>query len=203
MNFEILYPVKPLHVNQIFGNPDPKYFALGLKGHNGIDFMAAHGQPVYAAHDGQVTGDVMIADTYGGHGVTLRTVQTSPFVYNGIDSYFTTIYWHFLPYLVVKTGDNVKAGDLLGFADNTGFSTGDHLHFGLKPIAVGGYNIEQNNGFLGAIDPKPYFNGQYAQDVPRSAAQQLRVLGHQYIALGNVKTGNIILAVSKIVNSFI
>lgn len=202
MNFSLLYPAKPLHVNQIFGNPDPKYFALGLKGHNGIDFMATHGQPVYAAHDGYVTGDVTIADTYGGHGVTLRTSQYYTYT-NGQECVYTSIYWHFLPYLVVKVGDNIKAGDLIGFADNTGFSTGDHLHFGLKPISMSGQNIEQENGYLGAIDPNPYFNGQYAQDVPRSAAERLRVLGLQYIALGIIKQGNIILAISKLFNSFV
>ncbi len=73
----------------------------------------------------------------------------------------------------------IKRGDLIGFADNTGFSTGDHLHFGLKPIKtanggpispedatdVGNYqNLEQLNGYAGAIDPSPYYLGKNAND---------------------------------------
>ena len=52
----------------------------------------------------------------------------------------------------------------MGTADNTGCSTGAHLHFGLKPIAQGENdwtwtNSEQTNGYFGAIDPAPYFVG--------------------------------------------
>jgi hypothetical protein len=49
-------------------------------------------------------------------------------------------------------------------ADNAGFSTGDHLHFGLKPEFVQEeqpwtrYNVEQDNGYMGAISPAPYFS---------------------------------------------
>ena len=60
-------------------------------------------------------------------------------------------------------------GDVLAESDNTGLSTGPHLHFGLKPVAKGEqswiwFNVEQKNGYLGAIDPLPYFNGLYAYD---------------------------------------
>ena len=62
---------------------------------------------------------------------------------------------------VSQLGWQVKAGDLIGYADNTGASTGDHLHFGLKPQAQNEsngawYNTEQLNGYNGAIDPFPF-----------------------------------------------
>lgn len=143
---------------------DPKYG--GIKGHNGIDFFAGHGNPVYATHDGFASFEI---DNSGGHGVVVTTDKT--FDYKDGQAYFKTIYWHFVDSTKepqfkspIENGTKyVKNGDLIGYADNTGASTGDHLHFGLKPMAKYPdgtfYNLEQTNGFLGAIDPTPYFDG--------------------------------------------
>jgi hypothetical protein len=118
-------------------------------------------------------------DANQGHGFVVRTNE--PFDYNGAQTYFKSIYWHLVdfatqpqfkpPIATDGTGTPIKAGDLLGYADNTGVTSGDHLHFGLKPQAPGEdnglwYNVAQNNGYLGAIDPTPYFNGLFAQDIP-------------------------------------
>ena len=70
-----------------------------------------------------------------------------------------------------KTGFvKVNNGDLIGYADNTGASTGSHLHYGLKPVAKGEgwgtyYNLEQKNGYNGAVDPQPYFDGYTPNDI--------------------------------------
>lgn len=171
MNFKIFYPVKPASITQYFGaNPamyaDPKYG--GIRGHNGVDFRALHGQPIYATHPGICYPEI---DDHGGNGVVIRSDQS--YDYNGQQVYFKTIYWHLTDSnAVVKTGQHVKAGDLIGYADNTGASTGDHLHFGLKPQAWNEsdwtwYNTEQTNGFLGAIDPQPFWNGYCAEDAQK------------------------------------
>lgn len=174
MKFSIYYPVKPLKINQTFGNPDPTYTAMGMLGHNGLDMSAYHGQPIYATHDGTAYYEI---DGSSGHGVVLKT--TSQFDYNGTQAYMKTIYWHmcdsskepqFKSPVEGHDGIFIRSGDLLGYADNTGVSTGDHLHFGLKPMGVGEldgawFNIEQNNGYLGAIDPTPYFNGKFAVEI--------------------------------------
>jgi murein DD-endopeptidase MepM/ murein hydrolase activator NlpD len=54
----LLIPVSPLSVNQPFG-VNAAYYSKFVdaagnpeKGHPGIDLKAVHGQPVYAAHDG-------------------------------------------------------------------------------------------------------------------------------------------------------
>lgn len=175
--FDLFYPVKPLHFNQKFGE-NPQFYADskygGIVGHNGIDFQASHGQPVYAAHDGICYPEI---DSQGGNGVVIRTNQS--YDYTGPNApasgqvYFKTIYWHLIQDdAVVKTGQIVKAGDLIGYADSTGASTGDHLHFGLKPQAYNEqnfswYNVDQGGGYLGAIDPMPYFNGYFAVDAPK------------------------------------
>lgn len=164
----LFFPVKPLFLNQRFGVNPQTYAQFGLSGHNGLDLQASHGQPVYAAHDGTCYPEI---DDHQGNGVVIRT--DDEYDYKGQPTHFKSIYWHLVKAdAVVRTGQKVKAGDLIGYADSTGFSTGDHLHFGFKPQAWDEnnwtwYNIEQNNGFLGAIDPTPYFNGFFAEDAQK------------------------------------
>ena len=168
--FDIFYPVIPFIVTQPFGVNGEYYRANGINiaGHNGLDLRATHGQPVYATHDGTCYPEI---DVKQGNGVVIRSDK--PYTYNGAEVYFKTIYWHLVKSdAVVKTGQKVKAGDLIGYADNTGFSNGDHLHFGLKPQAWNEnnwswYNVEQGSGYLGAIDPMPYFNKFYATDAKK------------------------------------
>ncbi len=167
MRFELYYPVRPIFFNQKFGETSnlAYYKANGIEftGHNGIDMATKHSQPVYASHDGIVEVQV---DINQGHGVVITTQQD--YEYKGGVAKFKSISWHLIDDIPVKTGQLVKAGDIIGYADNTGLSTGDHLHFGLKPIKLvnkSPVNIEQNNGYMGAIDPAPYFNGKYATDI--------------------------------------
>lgn len=146
---KILYfPLKPYGVNQKFGNVTSLYTSQGLKGHNGIDFLAKHGQSIYASHDGVCIPTV---DDHGGNTIVL--------VSN--DGKFKTIYGHLMgDSAVVENGQKVKAGDLIGYADSTGISTGDHCHMGLCFFPQ-----QFDDGYNGYVDPEPYFNGKYAQDI--------------------------------------
>ena len=167
---ELFYPIRPFIVNQAFGACRPDvcdfYKKIGLDGHNGIDCFALRGQYVRAAHDGLVTfaGE----DGSAGYGVVIRT-HDKRLDSDGNATYFKTIYWHLQSDgVLVRAGQSVKVGDPIGLADSTGFSTGDHLHFGLKPVYPGEedwawYNREQDNGYRGAINPAGYFNGVYAE----------------------------------------
>jgi murein DD-endopeptidase MepM/ murein hydrolase activator NlpD len=115
----------------------------------------------------------------GGLGVVVRS--TEMFDYAGGQVYFKTIYWHLKKgSFKVKPGQIVKVGDILAETDNTGFSSGTHLHFGLKPVVPGEmdmvwYNTSQDNGYMGAIDPVPFFNGFHAFD----AQTIMQILGTQ------------------------
>lgn len=184
--FEIAYPVNPFVVTQPFGINREYYRTHGINilGHNGHDLQAYHGQPVYAAHDGIAYYEI---DASQGEGVVIRTTDT--FDYKGQSVFFKSLYWHMIDTLkepkykqiIPRSGApvSVKRGDLIGFADNTGFSTGDHVHFAIKPIVYGQQpdygdgsdigignfiNLEPNNGYLGAIDATPYWAGYYATD---------------------------------------
>lgn len=172
MKFELWYPVKkPLTVNQKFGeNLNSIYKNLGMLGHNGWDIFALDGDPIYAAHDGMVTfsGE----DGSGGLGVVIRTKEKYDWAHEGEikQVYYKSIYWHLKKGSIkVLSGQEIKTGDLIAQADNTGLSTGAHLHFGIKPVIQGEqdwqwYNLVQDNGYLGAIDPSLYFNKYFAVD---------------------------------------
>lgn len=168
---QLSYPINgnPIVLTQRFANVDPMYTNMGMRGHNGLDYRTYHGQPVYASHDGYASYQV---DSGGGHGVVI--ISDKEYEVNGETSHIKSIYWHlvdplkepkFKSPIADKTGFvKVESGDLIGYADNTGMSTGTHLHFGLKTVAKGEdqwvwYNTNQNNGYFGCIDPQPFFNG--------------------------------------------
>lgn len=134
---------KPITTQSFGENAVPFYAQLGLKGHNGVDYTAPIGTEVYASHDGEITKtyDKTNASVTIGFGVWIMHPEG-----------WYTVYFH-LKDVNVKVGDKVKAGDLIGWADNTGqYTTGSHLHFGLYPK-----DRDRNNGYDGAIDPLPYF----------------------------------------------
>lgn len=88
--------------------------------HNGIDFGAGTGTPVYASATGTVT-------TAGDGGPCGNMVQIEHG--NGL----TTAYCHlsrFAPGL--HTGQHVEARQLVGYVGQTGRATGPHLHFAVK-----------------------------------------------------------------------
>jgi murein DD-endopeptidase MepM/ murein hydrolase activator NlpD len=82
--------------------------------HAGIDLAAAEGVPYKAVH----AGKVISAGYDGGYGYAV-TVKS--------DDGTEIIYAHSRR-LLVKTGDVVKAGQILGEVGNTGYSYGTHLH---------------------------------------------------------------------------
>ncbi len=167
MKLQLSYPLDMVLASQGFGQNAGMYADLkygGIKGHNGIDFYVGHGKPVYATHDGTAYFEI---DPSGGCGVVIVGDEMFDFGPNGV-GFPKTIYWHlcwgklepqFKSPMEDKGKVKVQNGDLIGYADNTGASTGDHLHFGLKVVDGGGSTMNKNNGYLGAIDPNPYFDG--------------------------------------------
>ena len=119
-----------------------------LLGHPGIDYRCIPNTPVYSAHDGVVL--------YAGYDNTNGNLVQ---IWNE-EKGFKTMYGHNTS-MKVKQGDVVKAGDLISLSGNTGAGTGPHLHFGLKMTGFGGNGLNNNNGYNGAIDPKPYLKYNY------------------------------------------
>lgn len=169
---QLFYPLQDILITQKFGeNQVPIYKTWGLLGHNGLDCVRGKGfnisgSNVRASHDGEVT--YAGADFLSGYGVVIRTLEQFLDI-DGNPQYFKSIYWHLDPKILVRVGQKVKIGDIVGLADSTGRVTAAHLHFGLKPIVSGESmwtwdNVFQANGYNGAVDPEPYFFGISAYD---------------------------------------
>lgn len=85
--------------------------------HNGIDIAAPPGTPIYASANGRV----IFADSLGGYGKTIRIVHK--------DGY-STFYAH-CSVILVKTGQQVRRGQIIARVGKTGKVTGSHLHFSI------------------------------------------------------------------------
>jgi murein DD-endopeptidase MepM/ murein hydrolase activator NlpD len=101
--------------------------------HNGMDFTAPTGTPIYATGEGKV---LSVKTSLKGFGNNI--VLDHGFGY-------TTVYAH-LSSFNVKTGQQVKRGDVIGFVGSTGLSLGPHLH----------YEVHINNK---PVDPVNYYSG--------------------------------------------
>ena len=100
------------------------------KHHNGIDLSARLYTPIYASADGVVmnAGRRPDGSEVSGFGNTI--------VINHGD--YKTLYGHVeSDGILVKVGDTVKQGQLIGGVGNQGASTGPHLHFEICPTDQG------------------------------------------------------------------
>lgn len=123
-----IYPTRSRTVTSSFGlRKDP--FTFRLSQHNGIDFSARTGDPVFAAADG-----VVVSASYDdAHGNNIVIEHSK-----GI----RTWYMH-MSSLIAKRGEQVVKGQRIGLVGTTGRSTGPHLH----------YEVHKNGV---PIDPTPY-----------------------------------------------
>jgi murein DD-endopeptidase MepM/ murein hydrolase activator NlpD len=103
--------------------------------HNGIDFAAGTGTPVWAAADGTIT----FAGPRGPNGNLITIAH---------EGGFESCYAHLSRFASgIARGHEVHQRDVIGYVGSTGRSTGPHLHFGLK-----------HHGTF--VDPARELNGQ-------------------------------------------
>ncbi|EJM97815.1 peptidoglycan DD-metalloendopeptidase family protein [Phyllobacterium sp. YR531] len=90
-----------------------------VKFHEGVDWSAPAGTPVYASFDGTVS----FAGTNGNFGNFIKITHAGN---------RETHYAHLQGFAGnIAVGKAVKAGQIIGFVGSTGLSTGPHLHFEL------------------------------------------------------------------------
>jgi murein DD-endopeptidase MepM/ murein hydrolase activator NlpD len=111
-------PVDPgaYHLTSTFGEAGG-YWSSGY--HTGLDFAAPTGTPITAVANGVVTS-VGDEGAYGNQ--TIVTLEDGTEIW----------YCHQNSY-EVSVGDNVVAGQVIGYVGSTGNTTGPHLHLEVRP----------------------------------------------------------------------
>ncbi|MBK7173823.1 MAG: M23 family metallopeptidase [Bacteroidales bacterium] len=117
---------------------DPFYKVTKM--HEGIDFTAAVGTPIYATGDGVITEAEY---NRGGYGMCIK-------INHGFG--YETFYAH-LSRMKVKLGQKVTRGEVIGFVGNTGKSTSPHLHY---EVHKNGQPINPIYFFFNDITPQEY-----------------------------------------------
>jgi murein DD-endopeptidase MepM/ murein hydrolase activator NlpD len=86
------------------------------KMHEGVDFSAPRGTPIYATGDGVISA---VKTSFGGYGKHI-------IIDHGFG--FETLYGH-MDRFEARQGQKIKRGELIGYVGNTGKSTAPHLHY--------------------------------------------------------------------------
>ena len=124
-------------------------------GHNGTDIAAPRNTPIYAPHDGWIVEQKNKGTGYGLR-ITMRIESDGKYymsIFGHQDHFEQPGEWEYNWY---DKNHPVKKGDLIGYVDSSGFSTGHHLHWGLYEMTSNGATINLQNGYGGAIDPMPF-----------------------------------------------
>jgi murein DD-endopeptidase MepM/ murein hydrolase activator NlpD len=129
------------------------YLVDGQSLHDGIDLATFCGDRIVAAHDGVVIAAGRHYDEYIGWKGNLKPYlrrldrmhlwMTLPNVVVIDDgNMYRSMYAHFSR-IVVRRGQVVKAGQLLGYEGATGHATGCHLHYGLfSPFETARFGLD-------------------------------------------------------------
>ncbi|HTF18893.1 MAG TPA: M23 family metallopeptidase [Chryseolinea sp.] len=136
-----IQPISNKQLNQLFMSYGARLHPIFkvVKEHNGLDFSAPKGTPIYATGDGIVImahrsssyGKVIYIDH--GHGYETRYAHLSRFI--------------------VHPGDRVKRGHIVGYVGSTGTSQSSHLHY---EVLVNGKHVNPINFFQRDLSNSEY-----------------------------------------------
>jgi murein DD-endopeptidase MepM/ murein hydrolase activator NlpD len=115
-------------------------FTKARKMHEGMDFTAKTGTPIYATGDGVVERADNTASGFGNH-IVIR---------HGFG--YETLYAHLSRYKC-KSGQRIKRGDIIGYVGSTGRSEGPHLHY---EVHKNGKVVNPLNFYYGNISAVEY-----------------------------------------------
>ena len=160
---KLSYPVKPWIVTQAHGIKNPSYNQFGFSEHNGVDVALGTDGKIYAPCD----LEVLEIGFNNGAGNYVRLFSPEKLTVDGIQCYVGIMAMHLLR-ATCKEGQKLKIGDEIGFAGNTGFSTGPHTHFTFRRYSKKVWNkkfqLDTDKEADHTFDPSPYWTGKYAVD---------------------------------------
>lgn len=105
------WPLPNGNISSYFGKRRRDY-------HDGIDITAPRGTPIHAAKDGVVIYSSRKIKGYGNMVVLKHENMATVYAHNSKN--------------LVKKGDRVKQGEIVGFVGATGRATGPHVHFEVR-----------------------------------------------------------------------
>lgn len=110
------------------------------KMHTGMDFSAEQGTEIYATGDGVVAEVENSRRGYGNHVVLSHGYG------------YKTLYAHMTQY-IVRRGEKVKRGQVIGYVGNTGTSVAPHLHY---EVIKNGEKVNPVNFYFNDLTPEEY-----------------------------------------------
>jgi murein DD-endopeptidase MepM/ murein hydrolase activator NlpD len=109
------------------------------KMHNGLDFTAPQGTPIYA------TGDGVVTTAGAGGGAGNHVIINHGYGYE-------TVYMHMVR-IKISVGQKVKRGEVIGWVGNTGASTGPHCHY---EVHINGEPVDPVYFFFNDLNAEQY-----------------------------------------------
>lgn len=109
-------PIQGAIISQVFAHPEYQVWCGCIKPHSGIDLAAPYGTPITASDTGEV---IWTGWDWSGLGWAVKISH---------GNFIATIYGHMASY-IVKVGQYVTKGQVIGYEGSTGASTGPHVHF--------------------------------------------------------------------------
>ncbi|MEI6021526.1 MAG: M23 family metallopeptidase [Bacteroidota bacterium] len=108
--------------------------------HQGMDFSAEQGTPIYATGDGTIAEADNMAQGYGNHVV----------INHGFG--YQTLYGH-MSRIACRAGQKVLRGQLIGYVGSTGLSTAPHVHY---EVIKNGDAVNPINYYYNDLSPQQY-----------------------------------------------
>ncbi len=110
--------------------------------HDGVDLTAPRGTKIHASGDGIV---FKAKNTHGGYGKVVKINHSFGYI---------TVYAH-MSKILVRPGQHVKRGDVIGLVGSTGLSEAPHLHY---EVRINGRPVNPINFYYEDLTDKEYYD---------------------------------------------
>lgn len=196
----------PLDVMQIcayqqrggFGPYNASFHYRGSRPHQGVDLFAKLNTPIYACLDGRIVsasavgdyGNVIVLAIYEESQVQIfknrRKKDFEPYFpdeytdgpgFNKDSDFFYLAYAHLSSFCVIE-GDEVKAGDIIGYSGETGNAKGTkgpHVHFEVRSAQSCG------KGMNNRCNPSLYFDYEQYTPIAYDQNKKVRIESHSLL----------------------